>query len=77
MTAPNIMPVPTHEQIVAVLNEVSEYSKQLDHMRNMGKNTSGEVCLAYKTIADDFAFKILRKINNLWLYMNDSLPELY
>jgi hypothetical protein len=77
MTAPYIMPVPSHDQIVAVLSEVSALSQQMDHMRNLGKNSSGEVCLAYKTIADDLAFKVLRKINNLWLYMNDSVPELY
>ena len=77
MTVRNIMPVPTHNQIVGVLSELSILSQQMENMRDLGKNTCGEVCLAYKTIADDFAFRIIRKINNLWLYTNDSMPELH
>ena len=77
MTVRNIMPIPTHNQIVEVISELSVLYQQLEHMRSMGKNTCGEVCLAYKTIVDDFTFKIIRKINNLWLYTNDSMPELH
>jgi hypothetical protein len=36
----------------------------------------GEVGVAYQTIANDYEFKLRKKINDLWLYMTGSTTEL-
>ena len=70
------MPVPTHQQIVGMLSECSVFASQMESMRSMADANIGEVAVAYQTIANDYEFKLRKKINDLWLYMTGTTTEL-
>ena len=70
------MPLPTHADIVKICGDLTFLSNQMEHMRRMEESSQGEIAVAYKKIADDFAFRLLKRINELWLYMNDSVSTI-
>lgn len=47
----------------------------MESMRSMANTTTAEVAVAYQTIANDYEFKLRKKINDLWLYMTGSITE--
>lgn len=48
----------------------------MELMRSLESSNIGEVARAYKVIADDYTFKVVDKINKLWLYTNNSVCDL-
>jgi hypothetical protein len=59
-----------------MLSECSVFALQMENMRGMADVNIGEVAVAYQTIANDYEFKLRKKINDLWLYMTGTTTEL-
>ena len=66
------MPLPTREQITKVFYECIALSAKIDEMAFLNKTHTGEVADAYRTLQNEAEFKLRKRLNDLWLYTNDS-----
>jgi hypothetical protein len=66
------MPLPTRDQITKIFYECIALSAKAEEMDFMFKSNTGEVAMAYKTLQNEAEFKLRKKLNDLWLYTNDS-----
>jgi len=51
-------------------------ASKVDEMKFLVSSNQSEIADAYKTIQNDFEFKLRKRINDLWLYTNDSTDKL-
>jgi hypothetical protein len=49
---------------------------KVDEMRSLVTLNNSEVAVAYRTLLGDFEYKLRKRINDLWLYTNDSTDKL-
>jgi len=70
------MPLPTAMDIHKLTNELIMLASKVDEMKFLVSSNQSEIADAYKTIQNDFEFKLRKRINDLWLYTNDSTDKL-
>ena len=70
------MPLPTVMDIHKLTNELIMLASKVDEMKFLVSSNQSEIADAYKTIQNDFEFKLRKRINDLWLYTNDSTDKL-
>lgn len=70
------MPLPTAMDIHRLTNELIMLASKVDEMRDLVTLNNSEVAIAYRTLLSDFEFKLRKRINDLWLYTNDSTDKL-
>ena len=70
------MPLPTAMDIHKVTNELLMLASKVDEMKFLVSCNQCEIADAYKTLQNDFEFKLRKRINELWLYTNDSTDKL-
>ena len=70
------MPLPTAMDIHKLTNELIMLASKVDEMKFLVSSNQSEIADAYKTIQNDFEFKLRKRINDLWLYKNDSTDKL-
>ena len=70
------MPLPNAMDIHKLMNELIMLASKVDEMKFLVSSNQSEIADAYKTIQNDFEFKLRKRINDLWLYTNDSTDKL-
>ena len=70
------MPLPTVMDIHKLTNELIMLASKVDEMKFLVSSNQSEITDAYKTLQNDFEFKLRKRINDLWLYTNDSTDKL-
>ena len=70
------MPLPTVMDIHKLTNELIMLASKVDEMKFLVSSNQSEIADAYKTLQNDFEFKLRKRINDLWLYTNDSTDKL-
>ena len=70
------MPLPTAMDIHKLTNELIMLASKVDEMKFLVSSNQSEIADAYKTLQNDFEFKLRKRINDLWLYTNDSTDKL-
>jgi len=70
------MPLPTTTQLLAYTSKITMYASHCENYKHLTTCNIGEVAEAYKTLATDYEWKVRRAVNDLWLYINDSIAEL-
>jgi hypothetical protein len=70
------MPLPTAMDIHKITNELLMLASKVDEMRSLVSLSNSEVAIAYRTLMNDFEYKLRKRINDLWLYTTDSTDKL-
>jgi len=70
------MPLPTAMDIHKITNELIMLASKVDEMRSLVSLSNSEIAIAYRTLMNDFEFKLRKRINDLWLFTNDSTDKL-
>ena len=70
------MPLPTAMDIHKLTNELIMLASKVDERKFLVSSNQSEIADAYKNIQNDFEFKLRKRINDLWIYTNDSTDKL-
>ena len=71
------MPLPTAMDIHKITNELLMLAAKVDEMKfQVSANKNEIVVAAYKTLYDDFEWKLRKRINDFWLFTTGSKDNL-
>jgi hypothetical protein len=70
------MPLPTAMDIHKITNELLMLASKVEEMRTHVSTSNSEVAIAYRTIYNDYEFKLRKRINDFWLYTTGSKDTL-
>jgi CRISPR/Cas system endoribonuclease Cas6 (RAMP superfamily) len=71
------MPLPTAMDIHKITNELLMLASKVDEMKFLVSSSKNEIIInAYKTLHDDFEWKLRKRINDFWLYTTGSKDTL-
>jgi hypothetical protein len=71
------MPLPTAMDIHKITGELLMLAAKVDEMKFLVSSSKNEVVVAaYKTLYDDFEWKLRKRINDFWLYTTGSKDTL-